>query len=332
MRYYCNICKKDITKEEFLYSLDKFDRPLCREHQQVERDRVSNDHETRYQPEDVIEEQEIEEEVTTEKSKSGFKSLFKKVAVATGKGIVKGTKKLVDASKKTIQIRKWKDGILRRMSTNQLKRLCFERGISTKKTVPKEDGRSGDIYWKEVNCTKVDLVNKIKNRVTLEDVISFAKRNHINIRDILRDIENKKNQWKIKELSEKIVEDGTNILTELEKYIREFKPFRRYYKEIFYQDNLASWLRSKFRDTEIEIQRGSSRPDIVVNNVAIEIKGPTSQRDLDSIPSKCMRYSQHFDNRIIVVLFDVQVGQRYFEEWEKGLRETYPDVVVIRKN
>ncbi len=33
MQYYCNICRKDITKEEFLYSIDKFDKPLCREHQ-----------------------------------------------------------------------------------------------------------------------------------------------------------------------------------------------------------------------------------------------------------------------------------------------------------
>ena len=28
MRYYCNICKKDITKAEFLYSIDIFDNNL----------------------------------------------------------------------------------------------------------------------------------------------------------------------------------------------------------------------------------------------------------------------------------------------------------------
>ena len=37
MRYYCNICKKDITRGVFSYSKDKFGRPLCIEHQELER-------------------------------------------------------------------------------------------------------------------------------------------------------------------------------------------------------------------------------------------------------------------------------------------------------
>ena len=81
----------------------------------------------------------------------------------------------------------------------------------------------------------------------------------------------------------------------------------------------------------MQIQRGSSRPDIVVNNIAIEIKGPTSQRDLNSIQSKCMRYSQHFNNKIIIVLFNVQLNQRYYEEWKKGTRKTYPDAIIKKK-
>lgn len=153
----------------------------------------------------------------------------------------------------------------------------------------------------------------------------------MNIRDILRDIEQKKSEWRVKQITEEIHENGEDRFLELEKAIREFSPLRRYYQEILYQDSLASWLKSKYPDTAIEIQRGSSRPDIVVNNIAIEIKGPTSQRDLDSIPSKCMRYSQHFNQRVIVVLFDVQVGQRYYQEWEKGLKKTYPEAIVIRK-
>jgi hypothetical protein len=333
MRYYCNICKKDITKEEFLYSLDKFDRPLCREHQQVERDRVSNDYETKYEPEDVVEEQIAEEEITTEEPESGFKSLLRKVAVATGKGIVKGTKKIVDHSKKTIQIRKWKDGILRRMSMGQLKQLCFENRISTKKSVMKQDGRSGGFYFKQYNCTKIDLVNRLKSKIPLDDIIYFAKRNHINIRDILRDIDNKKAQWKIKELSEKIDDFGSNLLLELEKVIREFTPPRRYYnKEIFYQDTLASWLKSKFPSTKIEKSKGSTRPDIVVNGVAIEIKGPTYEKDLMTIADKCLRYNQYFPNGMICVLFNVHVSQYRYDDWLKGMNQNYPDVVVIRKN
>lgn len=32
-RYYCNICKKTIAKEMFQYSMNKFNRALCLEHQ-----------------------------------------------------------------------------------------------------------------------------------------------------------------------------------------------------------------------------------------------------------------------------------------------------------
>ena len=33
MDYYCNICKKPITKDVFRYSMNKFKRPLCPIHQ-----------------------------------------------------------------------------------------------------------------------------------------------------------------------------------------------------------------------------------------------------------------------------------------------------------
>ena len=33
MRYYCNECKKTITMKEFQYSMNKFGKALCRNHQ-----------------------------------------------------------------------------------------------------------------------------------------------------------------------------------------------------------------------------------------------------------------------------------------------------------
>ena len=37
MRYYCNECKKTITVEEFQYSMNKFRKALCKEHQRDKR-------------------------------------------------------------------------------------------------------------------------------------------------------------------------------------------------------------------------------------------------------------------------------------------------------
>ena len=213
MGYYCNICKKDITKAEYFYSKDKFGRPLCREHQELERRVQEKSFRFGRQEGPMTEREPVEtdtEEIIGSKEKrvndaqkSGWKSLGKKVAVTMGKGVIKGVKKIADSSKKTFQKRKWKDKILRRMTLSQLKRLCFEEKVSTKKTVEKEDERSGEPYWKELDCSKVDLVSRLKNKAPLDAIISFANRNHINIRDILADIERKKIEWEEKKLTER---------------------------------------------------------------------------------------------------------------------------------
>ena len=161
MQYYCNICKTDITKAEFLFSINKFDRPLCRKHQDIERNINSNtvkEEQSVYQePEEEIIEEELDEEIIDEEvPKSRWKSLVKTVAVKSGKGIVKGIKKLADYSKKKLQIRKWKDSILRRMTMSQLKSLCFQNRVSTKKSDLKEN-RSGEMYWKERNLSLIHI-------------------------------------------------------------------------------------------------------------------------------------------------------------------------------
>lgn len=327
-RYYCNVCKKDITKGELLYSLDKFDRPLCQEHQRLER--KLQHHTTEPIPAQTtnLQENTIHESQPDEKQEN-VGSLLKRGLVATGKGIVKGVKKISDSTKKTMQIRRWKEDILRRMYMNQLERLCFEHNVSIMKSELKQD-RSGGFYRKEYHCTKADLVNRLKNKVSLDQIISFSKRNHINIRDILSDIDRIKAEWKVKEITETMKEQGFSLLLELEKAIREFQPLRRYDKEMYYQDNLASWLKSKFPDTKIEVTRGSTRPDIVVEGVAIEVKGPTYDKDLQTISGKCMRYYQYFPQGLICVLFYVYVTEQRYYDWENGMKKTFPDVTIIK--
>ena len=336
MRYYCNICKKDITKAEFLYSIDKFDRPLCREHQKLEREKQeptinqTTNHTYRSPQTESKEEKADGPEEIIEESQSKWKTLVKKAVVVTGKGIAKGVKKIADSTKKTMQIRRWKEDVLRRMYMNQLKRLCFEKRVSTKKSELKES-RSGGFYWKEYNCTKGDLVDRLKNKVSLDDIISFAKRNHINIRDILRDIDKKKAEWRVKELSDIIEETGESIIPNLEKIILEFQPSRRYDNELPYQIELAGFLKSYYQDTKIEERRGNTRPDIVVEGVAIEVKGPTRDHDLVTLTDKCGRYRQYFPPNLIIVLFDIRVNQYRLNETVKSIKNIFPEVVIIKK-
>jgi hypothetical protein len=113
------------------------------------------------------------------------------------------------------------------MKMSHLKNLCFEQKVSIKKTELRED-KNGELYWKELNCTKRDLVSRLKNRASLKTIISFAQRNHIRIKDVLADRENKMRDWELKKLDDKTKKDRSNFLLQLEKAIRKFIPMRHY--------------------------------------------------------------------------------------------------------
>jgi hypothetical protein len=114
--------------------------------------------------------------------------------------------------------------------------------------------------------------------------------------------------------------------------IYSFKPLLPDYEnELPYHIDLVRWLQIKFPILQVELQRSSSRPDIVIEDIAIEIKGPTYEEGLQSIADKCLRYHHHF-KQMIVVLFDIRTKtNRFYSEWEDGLKKHFPDVMVIKK-
>lgn len=127
-----------------------------------------------------------------------------------------------------------------------------------------------------------------------------------------------------------------SYFAEVVQAIEEFHPPKRYAREEGYRDTLFAWLKSRFPNTIMEYQRGASRPDIVVfidknTSIAIEVKGPTGSQELQTIADKVMRYKQHF-NHLIIVLFDVRVSSTRYQETYEGLKRTYPDIVIIRKD
>lgn len=129
---------------------------------------------------------------------------------------------------------------------------------------------------------------------------------------------------------DKEAREKEKLINQVVEVIEEFKPARRYKNEFPYQVELVGYLKSKFPSTDIEQQKGSSRPDIVIGNVAIEVKGPTRTQDLKTIADKCMRYYQHF-GELVIVLFEVDVYEPRYEEWKKGIKNTFPNVRIIRK-
>lgn len=122
------------------------------------------------------------------------------------------------------------------------------------------------------------------------------------------------------------------LINSIIEEIKEFTPARPELRDEYaYQLSLHSWLKKSFPNAKIEIQRGHSRPDIVIEDIAIEIKGPTDTQGLVTIADKCMRYAEHFPEGFIIVLFEVQVNEGRYQEWLDSLNKKYPNVKVIRK-
>ena len=121
-------------------------------------------------------------------------------------------------------------------------------------------------------------------------------------------------------------------LARLAAAIDEFRPARKYDYEFPYQIELTGFLKAKLGGSiTIEETRGRSRPDIVIDRtIAIEIKGPTSNHQLDTIADKAVRYGRHFEGGLVCVLFDVLDPVR-FREWEAGMRDRFPDILIFPK-
>lgn len=122
--------------------------------------------------------------------------------------------------------------------------------------------------------------------------------------------------------------EARKLVNRLTSHIEAFTPSWNNTCEQDYHRELQGYVKGLFPEARVEVQTGSSRPDIVVQNIAIEVKGPTYSRDLQTIADKLMRYSQHYDT-VIVVLFDVQVNERRYSDWERGVKKTFGDARII---
>jgi hypothetical protein len=113
--------------------------------------------------------------------------------------------------------------------------------------------------------------------------------------------------------------------------IMSFKPSRSYNNEFEYQLELQGWLKSRFPYSKIEVQSGSSRPDIVIGDIAIEVKGPTDDKALNTLTTKCLKYTQYYE-KVIIVLFEPSFSEANYDEIKRGLEERFPEVHIIRKD
>lgn len=128
----------------------------------------------------------------------------------------------------------------------------------------------------------------------------------------------------------KVEVSAQSVLSNIINEINKFTPARKYLSEDNYRSELFGFLKQKFPSAKIEVQVDSSRPDIAIDDVAIEIKGPTDSTGLNTLADKAMRYKKTWPH-IIMVLFDIQVTDHRYDEWHVPFKNYYPAVVVIKK-
>ena len=68
----------------------------------------------------------------------------------------------------------------------------------------------------------------------------------------------------------------------------------------------------------------------VIGKIAIEAKGPTDYRALDSITTKYLKCRDHFE-RVIFLFFDPMYSPRHFSEIRSGITRDWPEVEIIIK-
>jgi hypothetical protein len=236
-----------------------------------------------------------------------------------------------EENKEYQHIIKWKNKILRTFYEGSLKQLCREQGISImQKRWTTAVSRGGTSYRRQYNYyyTFEELVSVLIRGVSLKDMIDFCKKKNIPIREIELEIDSFYHN-KNSDNSENISEVKDEKIQQILEKIDEFTPLLPYYPtELCYQLDLGRYLLNYFPSTVLEEQRSSARPDIVIDDVAIEIKGPTQYEALQSITEKCVRYPLYFKKGFIVVLFDVKITHRFLDDWQKGLQNNFPNIII----
>jgi hypothetical protein len=100
--------------------------------------------------------------------------------------------------------------------------------------------------------------------------------------------------------------------------IKAFNYTPTFREERPYQAMLYGFLKGRGFNVGWEVGTGASRPDLVVEGIAIEVKGPTDSMAMQTLSHKLMKYSNHY-HYLIIVLFDCMCSKFTLDETLMGI-------------
>ncbi len=116
----------------------------------------------------------------------------------------------------------------------------------------------------------------------------------------------------------KIKRGYPDFILNLHNKLSEFTPIRLHKEEKLYQMELAWYLKNNYPNVKIEESRDYSRPDVIIDDIAIEIKWPTTMSWLKTIPDKINAYLPKWDY-LFIILFNVQLDNNIYQKKKKEI-------------
>lgn len=141
---------------------------------------------------------------------------------------------------------------------------------------------------------------------------------------------------KKKDIEQERIKNIPDFLLKLEKDIKSYQPYKKFDKEEPYQIWLHGHLQHEYPNLEVEKTIDYSRPDIIIDKIAIEIKWPTKMDWLKTLPDKINKYLPKRDY-LFIVLFDINIVENKTKEenliiYEGKKKEILENTIESKRN
>lgn len=223
-------------------------------------------------------------------------------------------KNISEEIKRRQEIAQTKRQILNRFEMADLKRICKDYGIG--EPLPYEENPiTGEKYKRTV--TREHFINRIMNRLTLDQIKNFSDKHRIKIWDILKEEKPVVSEVPKTEKVEKTHEEPEQKVTTIEvKRQSEFDSILESIENDFepedvrdendFEKQLTQFLKIKYPDRiKRQVDTPKGKIDIVIDNrYAIELKIADGKGKLRDLVGQVHSYKKVY-NEVAVILLDV---------------------------
>lgn len=230
-----------------------------------------------------------------------------------GDSLKEAGKSIADDLRKRQEILQTKRQVLDRFEMNDLKKICRDYGIG--EPIPYEENMvTGEKYKRTI--TREHFINRVIDRLTLDQIKSFCDKNRIKIYDILKEERFIPEHPKQNSEDKGIKEEEPKITTIEVKRQSEFDSILEDIEENFepedvrdeneFEKQLTIWLKNKYPErVKRQVETPKGKIDIVIDNkYAIELKIADAKGKLRDLVGQVHSYKKVYDN-VAVILLDV---------------------------